>query len=396
MRIGYLTYGLDRNPTGIGRYTIELLCALDTLPHSHEIVLLTTERHDLHGLWQRFEHHALPGCRLLPALLTIGHGMFSHAIQRYRLDIVHDPNGVAPFLGPRMQACRIVTLHDAFPYVYPDEHTRLDNWRYRHQLPDAAQQADAVITVSACSRHDLIRYLDLSAQKLHVIAEGVNPRFQPIADCAERQAVLARYSIQQPYLLYVGGINARKNITRLLEAFAGLLECHSNLKLVIVGKRQWQVGEIDATLQRLKLSAHVHFTGYIDESDLPALYSAAEVFVFPSLYEGFGLPPLEAMACGTPVITSNTSALPEIVADAALTVDPHDVEGLEAVVEQLLTDKPLRSDLRWRGIQRASQFTWMRAARETLALYERVLRSAPAAPDDDLDRLRIEKRNSEK
>ena len=161
-----------------------------------------------------------------------------------------------------------------------------------------------------------------------------------------RRAVLAGYGITLPYLLYVGGINARKNIAQLFEAFSRLLARHNDLMLVIGGKRQWQTDAIDATFDRLNLSDHVHFTGYVADADLPALYSAAELFVFPSLYEGFGLPPLEAMACGVPAVTSNASSLPEVVGDAALTVDPYAVDDLTAAVERALTDRALRADLR--------------------------------------------------
>src|SRR5262245_22531948 len=148
MRIGYLTYGLDRAPTGIGRYAVELLRAMAKLRSCPEIVLLSTEGTDAHYLWDAFEHHNLPGCRLLPALLTIGNIALSSAIRRYKLDGIHDPNGIAPFFGPAAGARRITTLHDAFAYIYPEKHNWLDNWRYRWHLPYAARHADAVITVS--------------------------------------------------------------------------------------------------------------------------------------------------------------------------------------------------------------------------------------------------------
>lgn len=373
MRIGYLTYGLDRAPTGIGRYVIELARALAALPGAPELVLLTTEQEDPHGLWNMFEHHALPGCRLLPALMTLGNAAISQAIACYRLDIVHDPNGIAPFLGPALGARRLVTIHDAFAYVHPAEHNRLDNWRYRWMLPLAARRADLVLTDSAHSRADLLRYLRLPESYVCRIYCGVDPRFRFLGNTSLRQSVLERYDIRSPYLLYVGGINARKNIAGLFEAYARVRERHPDVQLVVGGKRQWATGPIDTALTRLKLEAHVHFTGYIPDEDLPALYSAAEAFVFPSLYEGFGLPPLEAMACGAPTITSNVSSLPEVVADAALTVDPYDVGALAAAMLRVLGDAALRDDLRRRGVARAAQFSWGRAAHETLALYRQVV-----------------------
>jgi len=333
MRVGYLTYGLDRDPAGIGRYTVALLEALATLPDAPQLVLLTTERDNARWLGGQFERHALPGCSRLPALMTAGQGLVSLAAH----------------------------------------HNRLDNWRYHWQLPRALRRVDAVITVSACSRRDILAHFGLSPKRIAVIPEGVEPRFRPVPDSPERRAALARYGVAPPFLLYLGGINARKNLSRLLEAYARLRERHPRLRLVIGGKRQWQAGEIMATFARLALGDAVCFTGYVEDADLPALYSAAEVFVFPSLYEGFGLPPLEAMACGTPVVTSTVSALPEVVGDAALTVDPHDVPGLAAAIERALTDDGLRATLRRRGLTRAGQFTWHRAARETLALYDRIL-----------------------
>lgn len=373
MRVGYLTYGLDRAPTGIGRYAAELLKALASLPQAPEIVLLTTERADKLQIWNQFERHALIGCHLLPGLMTVGHLAVSAASARYHLDLVHDPNGIAPFLGPAAGARRVVTIHDAFAYVDPRTHNRLDNWRYRWQLPSAARRADAVITVSNCSKRDLTRHLRLDPDQVHVISEGVDPQFSHEPEPNELHRILARYHIKRPYLLYVGGINGRKNIARLYEAYACVRKRHADLALVIVGKRQWRASDIDLTARRLGLESVVQYTGYMPDADLPAIYGAAEAFVFPSLYEGFGLPPLEAMACGTPVVTSNTSSLPEVVEDAALTVDPCDVGALVKAIERVLSDATLRSELRARGIQRAHHFTWQRAAGETVALYEQIL-----------------------
>lgn len=373
MRVGYLTYGLDRSPTGIGRYAIELLHALAALPDAPEIVLLTTEREDHHGLWDRFEHHALPGCRLVPALMVAGNPLLSIATRRYGLDIIHDPNGIAPFFGPRMGARRVVTIHDTLVYVYPETHNRLDTWRFRWMLPQATTRADMVLTDSDCSRADIQRYLAVPGEKVRAFPIGVNAAFHPIPAGAERDAVLARYSVEPPYLLYVGGITGRKNIARLFEAYAQVRVPRPDLRLVIGGKRQWHTEEMDMTFRRLDIAGQVRFTGYVDDADLPALYSAAEAFVFPSLYEGFGLPPLEAMACGTPVITSNTSSLPEAVGDAGLQVDPYDVDALANAITRVLTDDTLRTHLRERGIVRAAQFTWQRVAEGALATYRTVL-----------------------
>lgn len=373
MRIGFLTYGLDRYPTGIGRYASQLLDALVTLPDAPEIVLLTTECEDRQGFWRRFEHHHLPGCRLLPSLMTLGGPLIAAAAHHYHLDLVHDPNGIAPFLTPGLSIPTIVTIHDVFAYVYPEAQARFDAWRSRTQLPLAARRATIVLTDSENSRKDILHFLRINPQRLRAIPLATEQRFKPVVDFQTCAATLQRYKVRQPYLLYVGGINARKNIIRLLEAFALVHRYYPALTLVIGGKRQWRTEGIDQALGRLNLESHVHFTGYLADTDLPALYSAAKAFVFPSLYEGFGLPPLEAMACGTPVITSNASSLPEVVGEAAIMVDPYDVEGLAAAIARVLDDALLRADLRTRGLQRAALFSWERTARETIAVYEQAM-----------------------
>ncbi|NTW02810.1 MAG: glycosyltransferase family 4 protein, partial [Oscillochloris sp.] len=369
IRVGYLTYGLDRKPTGIGRYSIELLRAMGMLRDDIELVLLTTEDADHHGLWRQFERHPLPGCARLPALLSWGNLALSAAIRRLDLDIVHDPNGIAPFFGPAWGARRMVTLHDAFAFVAPQSHNWLDNWRYRLLLPFAARAATAIVTCSACSQRDLARYLNIPSAAIHVIPEGVDPRFHPCIDRPSRTAVLATYGIHWPYLLYLGGINARKNIVRLIEAAALVRRDHPALRLVLVGGKQWRTEEIDQVLSRPDLADTVHCTGYAADSDLPALYSGAAAFVFPSLYEGFGLPPLEAMACGTPVVTSFNSALPEVVGAAALTVDPLSVQAIAGAIQLILTQPRLAAELRSRGLRRVHHYTWDLAAARMRDLY---------------------------
>lgn len=372
-RVGIVTYGLDRAPTGIGRYTVELLRALAALEGGPEIVLLTTEREDQHGLWPRFEHHALPGCRRLPALLTLGNAALSWATRRYRLDLIHDPNGIAPFQGPAAGARRVVTIHDAFAYVRPEAQSWLDNWRYRRFLPRAARSADLILTDSAHSRGDLHRYLSIPADKMRVIACGVDARFRPASGSLDRDDVLARYGVTPPYLLYIGGINARKNLARLFEAYAQIRPAHPEVSLVIGGKRQWQTAEIDTAIRRWGHAGSVIFTGYLPDADLPAFYRSAAAFVFPSLYEGFGLPVLEAMACGTPVITSQAASLPEVTGDAALLVDPLDTTAIAKAIHRLLDDAGLAADLRARGLARAASFTWERTAQATRAAYAATL-----------------------
>jgi glycosyltransferase involved in cell wall biosynthesis len=274
-------------------------------------------------------------------------------------------------LLPRFSSVRTVfTLHDLIFLFHPETHKPLNRWFLTLMMPRFLRAADAVIAVSECTKRDAIRFYGIPEEKITVIYEGVNPRFRPASPEAIA-AVRARYNLPEHFILYVGTIEPRKNLTALLEAFHHLLATH-DLRLVFVGKKGWLYEGFFRRLRELGLEDRVIFTGYVPDEDLPAIYSVADLFVFPSLYEGFGLPVLEAMACGVPVICSNTSSLPEVAGDAALLVDPTDVRALAGAMERALRDEAFRVTLRARGIERAQRFTWARAAQETMQVYENV------------------------
>lgn len=197
-----------------------------------------------------------------------------------------------------------------------------------------------------------------------------------LIDASKVRSVLACYGIHFPYILYVGSDAARKNLARLLEAYAQLCDWSSQWRLVIGGVRSWKSGPFFTAVQQLNLAERLHFIEFVEEEDLPALYNGADLFVFPSLYEGFGLPVLEAMACGTPVVTSNTASLPEVAGDAAVLVDPYNVDEMAAAICRVLADKALAATLRYKGLARVRKFSWERTAQQTAAVYEKVL--APA------------------
>ena len=296
-------------------------------------------------------------------------------------------------LLPRFSKVRTVfTLHDLIFLFHPETHKPLNRWFLTLMMPRFLRAADAIIAVSECTRRDAIRFYGITEEKITVIYEGVSPRFRPASPEAVR-AVREKYSLPEHFILYVGTIEPRKNLTALLEAFHHFLAtCSSlsapcdlrpatcDLRLVIVGKKGWLYESFFHRLRELGLDDRVIFTGYVPDEDLPAIYSAADLFVFPSLYEGFGLPVLEAMACGVPVVCSNTSSLPEVAGDAALLVDPTDVRALAGAMERVLMDKHLRAELRAKGLERAERFTWEGAARETLEVYREVVRCPPPKP----------------
>jgi len=271
----------------------------------------------------------------------------------------------------------IASIHDAIPYVQPQTSTALDWLVQRVWLPLAGRRARHILTLSRQSSADLQRCLAIPARKITVIPLAAETHFRPIP-LAQRHPILERHGLEPPYILYVGSVEPRKNLLRLLQAYQRLRQWSTRWRLVIVGARNyWKSSPIARAVQDSGLQGCVHFTGYIPDEDLPALYSAADLFAFPSLYEGFGLPVLEAMACGTPVVTSNSSSLPEVVGDAALLVDPYDVEALAEAMRQILADPQLAEDLRQRGLQRASEFSWERTAQSTVAVYRQALGRAP-------------------
>jgi glycosyltransferase involved in cell wall biosynthesis len=205
-----------------------------------------------------------------------------------------------------------------------------------------------------------------------VIPEAAGRQFRPLSD-GEIQPALQRYDLGGPYVLYVGALTARKNVPRLLQAYARLRTWSTTWSLVIAGARNCKSAPIFRAVQELGLQEHVHFTAFVADEDLPALYNGADLFAFPSLYEGFGLPVMEAMACGTPVVTANTSSLPEVAGNAALLVDPYDVRAIAGAMRRVLEDGDLAQELRERGLARAAQFSWERTARATVTVYESVL-----------------------
>ena len=363
-RLGYLTYSLNRSPSGIGRYSRELLDAVRRTG-----VELTVLNAGARGV--RENAVDLVGAGLLPGLLTLGQFEIAWAAHRCGLELIHDPTGSLPLL--LVHARRIVTIHDAIPFTLAATSTTFDWLIYHIWLPLAVRYVDAVITDSQQSKLDIIRNLPVITEKVTIISIAANRSYQPLSR-EDVQVTLARYGLDFPYLLYVGSIEPRKNLIRLLQAYAMLHAWSPRWHLVIVGARNfWKSSPVAEAVEKQNLKEWVHFTGYIPETDLPALYNGADLFVFPSLYEGFGLPVLEAMACGTPVVTSRTSSLPEVAGDAALLVDPHNVDEIAAAMQRVLSDPGLAGELCAKGLARAAEFSWERTARETIAVYERVL-----------------------
>jgi len=240
-------------------------------------------------------------------------------------------------------------------------------------VPRSVRRADVVLADSASTREDLVELLHVREERLAVLHPGVEARFAPQTEEGVVDAALQRYGIYHPFILGLGTLQPRKNFCRLIQAFDLLRRRHHvPHQLVIGGGKGWLYDEIGETIASLGLQDVVLLPGYVADEDLPALYSAADLFAFPSLYEGFGIPVLEAMACGTPVVTSDVSSLPEVAGDAALLVSSEDVDALAEALWRLLDDTQLRNELRTRGFQQASRFTWKRAAETLLGIYAQI------------------------
>jgi glycosyltransferase involved in cell wall biosynthesis len=275
-------------------------------------------------------------------------------------------------LLPLRGAPTVLTVHDLIFERLPGHHKPLNRRFLQMTMPLFCRRATHIIAVSEHTKRDLLALYDVSPEKITVIPEAADERFRPQpAEAVE--AVRARYGLPDRYLLYVGTIEPRKNLGRLLAAWEPLYIAGAAPPLVIVGKRGWLYEDFFAALEQSPAKAGVLFPGWVADDDLPAVYAGATVFAFPSVYEGFGLPVLEAMACAAPVVCSDAASLPEAAGDAAVMFDPEDVEAIRAVLQRVLGDAGLRDDLRVRGLQQAARFSWERAADETLALYRRLM-----------------------
>jgi len=359
--------------TGIGRYTTSLVTALVHLPERKDDLILlgtNTKARPIDGV--RFigcesKHRIVWSNLHAPyCIRTQGIGVY-HAVDNLGL----------PLFAPKGDARYVLTVHDLVPLRFPSSVSWKHRWYFRLALGRLAHLADAIMVDSEATRQDLLGMYPRLEPRIQVVYLGIDhKRFFPTIGESRGDEIRRKYQIHHgPYILFVGVLEPKKNLPNLLRAFRRLREIWRegrHYQLVLAGPRGWMIEDIFSVAQEASLQEWVVIPGAIEDEDLPALYCGAEVFVFPSIYEGFGLPPLEAMACGVPVITSNTSSLPELVGDAAITVAPYDVEGLAAAMRRVLEDMALREGMRQKGIERVKSFSWEKTARQTLKIYEEV------------------------
>jgi len=368
MRIGIDGRYIQDHFPGIGRYTYKLVQALaEAAPEDSFVLLynyeLVNTRYDLERL--KAPNMKVVSINLATFSLTEQYRLPS-IVRRLRLDLFHSPYYIKPYLLP---CPSVVTIYDLIPRLYPQYTSPWARGIFQMAIRLATVTSRLVISVSQSAKEDLVRLLGVLPSKVWVTPLGVDTQFNP----ANEKAIFnlrQKHDLPEGYILYLGINKPHKNLVRLVEAFA---KVKIGRKLVLAGKEDPRYREVHEVVKQLSLQDRVVFSGQVPEDDLPALYSGAALFVFPSLYEGFGLPLLEAMACGVPVVCSSTSSLPEIAGRAAVMVDPLDVSQLARALERVLGDSDLRASMRQEGLKQAAHFSWERTAKETLGVYRQVL-----------------------
>lgn len=377
MNIGVNALLMGGTRAGIGNYIYNLLKALACVDADNNYQVFVNEQYPA-GL--RAHNQEPVPVNLISqgswARILWEQVMLPLSVAKRDIDIMHFPDYSLPVLLESKPS--IITVHDLTYKLFPETFSRGKLLTKLALLGPSLRKAAGIIAVSGNTKKDLIELCGVSPERITVIHNGVDLEvFRPMESGKMREQLAVKYNLEPGYILYVGTLEPRKNITTLIKAFKMLRESHRlPHKLVIAGGKGWLYREIFRAVSELGLKQEVLFTGYIPADELPLFYNGAGVFVYPSLYEGFGLPPLEAMACGVPVVTSDCSSLPEVVGETGIMVNPTDVEALSDAIERILTDRQLAETLSVQGLKRAQEFTWEESARKTMAVYTEVKKEA--------------------
>jgi len=380
VRIGIDCTAAVHQRAGIGRYTRGIIGALGELGSKHSFMLMVVGS----DVGPKEGRGGIPGLEIkdnfaikeLPLTnrfwRVIWHRLrvpFPADLLTGPVDVFHSPDYLLP---PVRRGKKVVTVHDLSFLRHPEAAEPSLRAFLCASVPRSVRKADLVLGDSESTRQDVIELLGIDGDRVEVVYPGVDGAFRVIDDQHHLAAVKQLYGLDCPFILNVGTLEPRKNLVTLLYAYAALRRRGLEHKLVIAGGHGWLYDGVFRRLEELSLEEEVLFLGYVAEEHLPALYGLADLLVFPSLYEGFGLPPLEAMACGTPVITSDSSSLPEVVGEAGVMVPARDADALAEAIATVLADSVLREDLVKQGLSRAAQFTWRAAGEKLLALYQRL------------------------
>jgi glycosyltransferase involved in cell wall biosynthesis len=375
MRIGIDATALPPQPVGAGNYIIQLIRALAAQESDHDFVVFAQPRgQDMIALPEGSPVERVtveersPGSRLIWEQVQ-----FPKLIRVSGVELLHSTH----YTRPTWLACKsVVTFHDMTFFLYPELHTWARRFYFPKMMRMSASRADELITVSDSTRDDIVRLLGIDPKKITTTHLGVNPGYKPIDDQNKKRSVIEKYALPEKFILFVGLVEPRKNLPVLIDAFKRLIDEEFNFKLILVGRFGWMYEKVFDQVKELGLENMVQFLGYVPQEDLPVVYNLARLFVYPTIYEGFGLPVLEAMACGIPVITSDVSSLPEIVGEAGILTPVNDSDALFEAIVQGLTDSDLRQELIHKGPRRAANFSWAKTAQLTLQVYQRTMQTS--------------------
>lgn len=359
--------------TGIGTYTYQLISSINNINDKNDYLLFMPES---------FNHDIAFGNNFELRSITENNGSsfwdevnIPNILKDNEIGLYHVPqNGVGL---PKEKKCPfVITLHDVIPYKMPetvgDRYLKIFN----EEIPKIIPLCDGIITVSEYSREDISKAFNYPKEKIHVTYLAAEDIYKPLDRALSSKLVEDYYSISGDYILYVGGFSPRKNIVGLIEAFSKLLDVYKkDIKLVIAGKQGKSYSIYKKRAEDLHIENKVLFPGFISLEHLPYLYNAAKLFVYPSFYEGFGLPPIEAMACGTPVVTSNVTSIPEVIKDSGIIIDPNNVEDLASAMHNVIDDYNLREKLIIRGLVRAAELSWQQTALNTVEAYNKIVKN---------------------
>ncbi|MCB0214387.1 MAG: glycosyltransferase family 4 protein [Anaerolineae bacterium] len=379
MRVAINAWFWNNPSVGSGQYLKYLIPALLQVENTLEIILISPELFDRQPAdSERLQTLVAPPPLTNPksnlAKVWFEQVTFPKLCRKLHVDVAHVPYFGSPF---STAVPTIVTIHDLIPMILPEYRGDARVRLYTRLVAMAAQRAALILADSLASRRDILRYLSVSDERVRVVYLAPAPHYQPVETCQQIDDLKAKYALPADFILYLGGYDARKNVDALIRAYAQInRSLRERYPLVLVGKLPRQASLLfpdpAELVRQLKLEDNVITPGWIAEEDLPLLYAAAQLFIYPSRYEGFGLPVLEAMACGTPVITSNVSSLPELAGSAALQPDPTDIEQLTKAIEHLCADVSTRRELTQRGFDQVKKFTWHNTATKTLQAYQHV------------------------